>query len=67
MKFILSPDFQSMIPLTNWSYPVKLDPDNWPPEFLDLPHPRKALFLNEVEASRLIPIALDEWLTAMLK
>ena len=67
MKFILSPDFQSMIPLTNWSYPVKLDTDNWPPEFLDLPHPRKALFLNEVEASRLIPIALDEWLTAMLK
>ena len=65
MKFILSPDFQSIIPLTNWSYPVKLQESSWPPEFQDLPYPTKALFLNEDEASKLISIALDEWLTIM--
>ena len=65
MKFILSSDFQSIIPLTNWSYPVKLQESSWPTEFQNLPYPAKALFLNEDEASKLIPIALDEWLTAM--
>lgn len=65
MKFILSPDFQSIIPLTNWSYPVKLQESSWPPEFQDLPYPTKALFLNEDEVSKLIEIALDEWLTIM--
>ena len=65
MKFILSSDFQSIIPRTNWSYPVKLKKNKWPEEFLDLPYPNKALFLNEDEASKLIPVAMDEWLTAM--
>ena len=67
MKFILSADFQSIIPHTNWSYPVKLKKNKWPEEFLDLPYPTKALFLNEDEASKLIPVAMDEWLTAMSK
>ena len=67
MEFILSPDFQSIIPLTNWSYPVKLKREDWPSAFLDLPYPSKSIFLNEVEASKLIPVAIDEWLTAMSK
>jgi thiamine transport system substrate-binding protein len=67
MAFILSPDFQSIIPLTNWSYPVKLKREVWPSAFLDLPNPSKSIFLNEVEASELAPIAIDEWLSAMSK
>ena len=67
MEFILSPDFQSIIPLTNWSYPVKLKREAWPSAFLDLPNPRKSIFLNEVEASELAPLAIDEWLSAMSK
>ena len=42
MEFILSYDFQSIIPLRNWSFPVKLKKENWPEEFLNLPLPKKA-------------------------
>ncbi len=65
MNFILSPAFQSVIPLTNWSYPVRLKKSEWPSEFVDLPSPKKALFLDEDKASKLIPVAINEWLTAM--
>ena len=47
MKFILTEEFQNIIPLNNWSFPVKLPKENWPIEFQNLPNPRNSIYLDE--------------------
>ena len=64
MDWILTPDFQAMIPLANWSLPAKLPQDQWPQVMRDLPRPEKTLFHTEDEAEALRQPALDEWLRA---
>lgn len=64
MDWILTPEFQAMIPLANWSLPAKLPQDQWPPVMRDLPRPEKTLFYTEDEAEALRQPALDEWLRA---
>lgn len=64
MDYVLSPEFQSMIPLANWSYPAKLPADQLPQVFRDLPRPEKTLFYSEAEAEAIRKPALDEWLQA---
>ena len=65
MDWILTPEFQRVVPLANWSLPVKLPLDEWPEVMRDLPRPEKTLFYSETEAEALRPAALDEWLTAL--
>lgn len=64
IDYILTPEFQTLIPLANWSYPAKLPQDQWPQVFRDLPRPTKTLFYSEAEAEAIRQQALDEWLQA---
>ena len=64
MDWILTPEFQTVIPLANWSLPAKLPQDDWPQVMRDLPRPEKTLFYSEDEAEALRQPALDEWLQA---
>ncbi|MFV0382900.1 thiamine ABC transporter substrate-binding protein [Paracoccus sp. (in: a-proteobacteria)] len=64
MDWILTPDFQRLIPLANWSLPAKLSQEEWPQVMRDLPRPGKTLFYSEDEAEALRKPALDEWLRA---
>ena len=64
MDWVLTPDFQAVIPLANWSLPAKLPAEDWPPVMRDLPRPEKTLFYSEDEAEALRKPALDEWLSA---
>lgn len=65
MAYVMSPDFQSMIPTTNWSYPAALAAAEWPQAFQDLPAPDKALFYSEDEAAAIRDEALAEWRAAL--
>ena len=67
MDYILSPEFQAMIPEANWSYPAKLPDDQLPQVFRDLPRPEKTLFYSEEEAEAIRQPALDEWLKAFAR
>lgn len=64
MDWVLTPDFQAVIPLANWSLPAKLPAEDWPPVMRDLPRPERTLFYSEEEAEALRKPALDEWLSA---
>lgn len=65
MDFILTEEFQSLIPTGNWSYPAKLDPSKLPPEFAQLGVPAKTIFYSEDDADALRDAALAEWLSAL--
>lgn len=67
MKFILTEEFQNIIPLNNWSFPVKLSKENWPIEFQNLPKPRNSIYLDEKKSSEIKSTAIEEWLEAMSK
>ncbi|MBV0892186.1 thiamine ABC transporter substrate-binding protein [Paracoccus sp. Z118] len=64
MDYILTPEFQSIIPEANWAWPAKLPPEALPQAFRDLPRPDKTFLYSEAEAEALRQPALDEWLTA---
>lgn len=64
MDWILTPEFQRVIPHANWSLPVKLPQEEWPQVMRDLPRPEKTLFYTETEAEAARQPALDEWLRA---
>jgi thiamine transport system substrate-binding protein len=65
MRFVLSNEFQDLIPFTNWSYPAAQDRSNWPEVFSQLPYPEKAYFLNEAKADQMRKKAIEEWRTAL--
>ena len=67
MEFILTQEFQKIIPLYNWSFPVNLSEENWPKGFQDLPKPKKSIFLNEEKSAEIKNFAIEEWLKAMTK
>ena len=46
MKFILTKEFQNIIPLNNWSFQLNYL-ENWPIEFQNLPKPRNSIYLDE--------------------
>ncbi|WP_408636383.1 thiamine ABC transporter substrate-binding protein [Paracoccus onchidii] len=64
MDWILTEDFQTSIPLANWSMPAKLEQAKWPGVMRDLPRPDTTLFYDETQAEDLRKPALDEWLRA---
>ena len=65
MDFILSDEFQNLIPMTNWSYPSAQDKDEWPSVFSDLPQPKAAVYFSENEASEITKQAIEEWRNAL--
>jgi len=67
MEFILTNEFQKIIPLSNWSFPVNLPEENWPIGFQNLPKPEKSIFINEDNSAEIRILAIEEWLKAMTK
>ena len=65
MSFILSDNFQNLIPMTNWSYPSAQPKSEWPEPFKDLPIPQKTLFFNSTQAQELRKEAVEEWRRAL--
>lgn len=65
MAFILTEEFQSMIPTSNWSFPAALSEDKWPEEFRALPIPDKVLFYSEEDAAALRDEAIEAWRSAL--
>lgn len=65
MAFILTEEFQTMIPLTNWSFPAALPQDKWPDGFQSLPMPETVLFYSEDEAADLRDVAIEAWRSAL--
>ncbi|MCJ7872677.1 thiamine ABC transporter substrate binding subunit [Phaeobacter sp. J2-8] len=65
MQFILTEEFQSMIPTSNWSLPAALPVEKWPEGFRELPMPEKVLFYSEDEAASLRDTAIEAWRSAL--
>ncbi|MDV7143758.1 thiamine ABC transporter substrate binding subunit [Tropicimonas sp. TH_r6] len=65
MAFILTEEFQSMIPTSNWSFPAALAEEKWPEGFRELPRPEKVLFYTEDEAASLRDEAIEAWRSAL--
>ncbi|AKS47618.1 thiamine transport system substrate-binding protein [Octadecabacter temperatus] len=65
MAFILTEEFQTMIPTTNWSFPAALTEDKWPEGFQELPMPETVLFYTEDEAAALREPAIEAWRSAL--
>ena len=65
MAFILTEDFQSLIPTTNWSFPAALPMDQWPEGFQTLSQPDTVLFYSEDEAAALRDEAIEAWRAAL--
>ncbi len=65
LRFMLSPDFQEIIPTTNWMYPAAMPADQLPEAFATAVNPETALLYTpeEVLASR--SDWVNEWLAAM--
>lgn len=65
MGFILTEEFQSMIPTSNWSLPAALPKEKWPEQFRQLPLPDTVLFYSEDEAAALRNEAIAAWRNAL--
>jgi thiamine transport system substrate-binding protein len=65
LEFMLTDDFQSAIPTTNWMYPAHTPAAGLPPEMAALPRPSAALMLSPEAARDLRQPALDEWRAAL--
>lgn len=65
MEYILTEEFQTMIPTTNWSFPAALPREKWPEGFRELPTPEKVLFYTEDEAAALRDTAIEAWRSAL--
>ncbi|HCP80116.1 MAG TPA: thiamine ABC transporter substrate-binding protein [Octadecabacter sp.] len=65
MAFVLTPEFQSLIPTTNWSFPAALPIEQWPEGFQELPQPETVLFYSEDEAAALRDGAIEAWRVAL--
>ena len=65
MQFVLSSEFQSLIPFTNWSYPSAQERSEWPDVFSKLPYPEKAYFVDEDKADKMRKKAIEEWRAAL--
>jgi thiamine transport system substrate-binding protein len=66
IDFILTEDFQSEIPLTNWMFPVNPDV-TLPDSFAYAPRPEKSLSLDTYEIRRNESHWIDGWLDVVTK
>ncbi|WP_126975378.1 thiamine ABC transporter substrate binding subunit [Frigidibacter oleivorans] len=65
MAFIVTPDFQSVIPETNWMYPAVTPPGGLPAGFETMIAPVQALLYPPGEAEDIRDEALAEWQAAL--
>ena len=65
LAFMLSPEFQSVIPTTNWMYPAVTPPEGLPEGFDGLVEPVRSLLYAPEEAVAAREAALAEWLDVM--
>jgi len=65
LEFMLSEDFQKIIPTTNWMYPAVAGDTLLPAEFAELIDPSPALLLEETQVARERKAWVDEWLEVM--
>ena len=65
LEFMISEDFQRIIPTTNWMYPAALAKDNLPPEFGQLIDPSPALLFDDSLIADKQKKWVDEWLEVM--
>ncbi len=65
LRFMLTPDFQQVIPTTNWMYPAALPAEMLPSGFETLIEPDTALLLSPQDAARLRDEALAAWQSAL--
>ncbi|MEM1341617.1 MAG: thiamine ABC transporter substrate binding subunit [Pseudomonadota bacterium] len=65
LAFMLTPEFQTVIPTTNWMYPAVLPAEQLPAGFETLTAPDSALLLDATQAADLREEALSEWQSAL--
>jgi len=65
LEFMLSEDFQKIIPTTNWMYPAVAGDTLLPAEFAELIDPSPALLLEETQVARERKAWVEEWLEVM--
>ena len=67
ISFMVSEDFQSIIPTTNWMYPVVMPKAGLPDGFEAMISPDKALLYSVEEADLIRDGALEMWLNVLSK
>ena len=65
LTFMMSEEFQSIIPTTNWMYPAVTPAGGLPEGFDTLVQPAKALLFPAAKATTMRDEALAEWLGAL--
>nr|WP_321456528.1 thiamine ABC transporter substrate binding subunit [uncultured Cohaesibacter sp.] len=65
LSYLIGKEAQSVIPTSNWMYPVAMEESDWPASFKDLAKPDKALLFNTKDVPAIRKQALDEWLGAL--
>ncbi|AXI48425.1 thiamine ABC transporter substrate-binding protein [Sulfitobacter sp. SK012] len=65
MAYVMSENFQTVIPTANWSLPSALPQDQWPEGWNELPLPEKVLFYDETQAAALQEKAIEAWRSAL--
>ena len=65
LEFMISEDFQKIIPTTNWMYPAVAGQSLLPAEFDKLIDPSPALLLDEQDVASERKAWVDEWLEVM--
>ncbi|NUS68656.1 MAG: thiamine ABC transporter substrate-binding protein, partial [Ensifer adhaerens] len=67
LAFMTGPDFQSIIPTTNWMMPVAATKEPLPDAFNKLVKPENTFLLPSEEVAKNRKAWIDEWLAAMSK
>lgn len=65
MAFMISPEFQNIIPTTNWMMPAAKTSDPLPTEFGKMVQPGKTFLMTPDDVAKNRKAYVDEWLTAM--
>jgi thiamine transport system substrate-binding protein len=65
LRFMVSEEFQRIIPTTNWMFPAALDRDELPAEFSRLVDPSPALLFDDEVVAKQRRSWVDEWLEVM--
>ena len=65
MAFMISPEFQTIIPTTNWMMPVAKTSQPLPPEFAKMVQPTKTFLMTPEDVAKNRKAYVDEWLAAM--
>ena len=65
LAFMVSPQFQDIIPTTNWMFPAAKTSAALPEAFNTLVHPAKTFLMTPDEVAKNRKAWVDEWVTAM--